>query len=152
MLRKYVVHHFIFHQSMIQLSHSTVYLSAINDSAISSIIFSSSYQWFRFLIYLLIFQLSMTAIMERRRNVVSWGKDGSDVGQQRYLGKFNDVSGEANNWASQFIYFFLWEYNLISELSLQFCSEICKLVSSVLLLYCRWERIGADGKLLVLGY
>lgn len=36
----------------------------------------------------------MTAIMDRWRNVVSWGKDGSDAGQSQYLGMFKDVSGE----------------------------------------------------------
>lgn len=39
----------------------------------------------------------MTAIMDRWRNMVSWGKDGSDAGQSQYLGMFKDVSGEVNN-------------------------------------------------------
>lgn len=32
--------------------------------------------------------------MDRWRNVVSWGKDGSDAGQSQYLGMFKDVSDE----------------------------------------------------------
>lgn len=48
-------------------------------------------------INLLIFQLSMTAIMDRWRNVLSYGKNGSDAGQSQYQKTFTDVSGEVNN-------------------------------------------------------
>lgn len=65
----------------------------------------------------------MTAIMDRLRNVLSHGKNGSDAGQSQYQKTFRMSVARLTTKHPRFFFFYLWEYNLVNELRLQFLAR-----------------------------